>query len=560
VSGILGQIEPQRPVDPVVFARMLAALATRGPDGEGTRVVAGGRVALGHRRLAIQGLAESAAGPIANATETLWLTLDGEIYNSCELGKELAAQGHLMRSNANAEVVLHAYAEWGDDCLLRLRGTFAFGLWDVRRERLLLARDRLGIKPLYYRAQDGRLIFASQPRAILEHPQARREVDAAVFHHCLMVGHAPGDLGVWMGIAKLPAAHRLVLDRRGLRCERYWEIRYAPSVRKAADAARLVRSKLEEAVRLQLASEVPVGVDLSGGIGSPTLAAIAMCTLERKLPGFEVGFGEGDPEERRIAQLARGLFAAPAHAERMPADGAAALLRDLIVLSDEPCFGAAGVRTLAASRLARCHGVPVMLVSDGADEVFAGRDGYQGASAKRPHAWRRLRRALGAGRLLPGFDPAVLPSVTRLQLADLRTSLAGDVLSQIDRASMACGVAMRLPFLDHELVETAFTIDSRVLFAGGERLALLKRAVASWLPPEVLVDRQRRGDGSMSAAAEWQAQAEALLPDGVLVSRGLLRRDALAGLLAAGQSIAAQRLAHAELWARHWLEPSSGPV
>ena len=242
----------------------------------------------------------------------------------------------------------------------------------------------------------------------------------------------------------------------------------------------------------------------------------------------------------------------------MPADAAAALLPDLIALSDEPCFGAAGFRALAASRLARLHGVPVMLASDGADEVFAGRDGYQGASAKRPHAWRRLRGALAVRRRLPGFDSDLLPRVTRLQLSDLRTSLAGDVLAPIDRASMACGVAMRLPFLDHELVETAFTIDSRVLFAEGERMALLKRAVASWLPPEVLVDRRRARDEAASATADWRVRAASLLPDGVLVSRGLVQPDALAGLLAAEGPPATELLAIAELWARHWLEPSAG--
>jgi asparagine synthase (glutamine-hydrolysing) len=183
VSGILGQVETQRAVDPDAFARMLGALATRGPGGEGTRVLHGSRVVMGHRRLAIPDHAGSTAQPISNASGTLWLTFDGEIYNFHELGKQLAAEGRAVRSGPDAEVVLHAYAEWGDDCLLWLRGIFAFGLWDDRRERLLLARDRLGVKPLYYWAHAEGLVFASQPRAILEHPRFRREAEPRALEH-----------------------------------------------------------------------------------------------------------------------------------------------------------------------------------------------------------------------------------------------------------------------------------------------------------------------------------------------------------------------------------------
>jgi asparagine synthase (glutamine-hydrolysing) len=556
VSGILGQVEAERPVDPAVFARMLAELAARGPDGEGVRLLRNGRVALGHRRLAVLALSESLPQPITDPNQTLWLTFDGEIGNARELGKQLTAAGHRLESSADAEVVLHAYAEWGDDCLLRLRGSFAFGLWDARRERLLLARDRLGIKPLYYCARGGSLIFASQPRAILAHPQARREVDKQAFHHCLVYGHAPADLAVWSEIAKLPAAHRLVLDRRGMRRERYWEVRYAPRVRKASDAARLVRHELEEAVRLQLGSAAAVGVHLEGGIGCSTLAAIAMCARERKLPGFAIGFEGGNPEEHAIAHLAGKLFAAPAHAERIPAAAAEALLPELIELCDEPCIGAAGVRTLAAARLARSHGVASLLAGLGAHEVFAGRDAYLEASSDEPRAWRRLRGALAARRRR-ALAAAWLPRLTRLQLADLGASLAEGALSQIDRAGLAAGVAIRLPFLDHELVEAAFTIESRLLLAEGEPLALFKRAVASWLPPELLVDRPHTP--AAGAAGDWWARAASLLPGGVLVSRGLLEGDALLEQLETGHPPATRLLVGAELWARHWLEPSAGP-
>ncbi len=595
MCGILGQIESQHAIEPAAFARMLATLAARGPDGEGTRVLGEGRVALGHRRLAIVDLSANAAQPMSNEDGTLWLTFNGEIYNFRELRKQLEAAGHAFRSQGDSEVILHAYEEWGDDCVLRLRGIFAFGLWDDRRERLLLVRDRLGVKPLYYWAHAEGLVFASQPRAILEHPRFRREVDVRALHHYLVYRYIPDDLTIWAGMNKLPAAHRLVLDRRGLRRERYWEPRYAPVARSAADAARLIRWKFEEAVRMQLMSDVPVGVFLSGGIDSSTTAAVASRALERSLPSFTIGFDDEEADERDYARRTSAFLGTQAHEEVLTLGAAIRLLPDFVALHDEPFFDHSSLPTLAVSRMARREGVPVILSGDGADELFAGYRWYQVEATRRASAWRRLvGRRRGAARDLlaahlahvsplegvsaaellrdaPPFDPLALfrrfdrpsaPAVTRLQLIDLQTFLVDDVLLKVDHASMACGVEVRVPFLDHELVETAFSIESQVLFAEGERKALLKRAAASWLPPEILTDRKKGFSAPLDA---WMRQglyerAAALLPDGVLISRGLLDPGAVAKLLASGRPPATWLLFAAELWARHWLEPASPPL
>jgi asparagine synthase (glutamine-hydrolysing) len=592
MGGILGQIESTRAVDPARFARMLATLEARGPDSSGTQMLRQGLVALGHRRLAILDLSENAAQPMTNEDGTLWLTFNGEIYNFRELRKQLEAQGHRFRSATDSEVILHAYEEWGDDCVLRLRGIFAFGLWDDRRERLLLARDRLGVKPLYYWAHAEGLVFASQPRAILEHPRFRREVDARAFQQYLVYRYVPGDLAIWAGMNKLPAAHRLVLDRRGVRRDRYWEVRYAPVVRNAPEAARLVRDKLEEVVRMQLVSDVPVGVFLSGGIDSSTTAAIATRVLERRLPSFAMGFDDEDPDERDFVRTTGQFFGTLAHEDVLTAAAAVAMIPDFIALHDEPCFDHSSLATLAVSQLARRAGVPVILSGVGADEVFAGHRWYEDDPGARTAAWRRLLPRLrgttpdplashlarmspvgplSASELLceaPSFDPLRLlqrfddpsaPRVTRLQLADLRTFLVDDVLLKVDHASMACGVEVRVPFLDHELVETVFSIENSVVFAQGERRALLKRAAASWLPPEILMDRKNDSGASLET---WlrdglRERASAPLRDGVLVSRGLLRREAIASVLAAEFTPATWLLFSAELWARHWLEPSS---
>jgi asparagine synthase (glutamine-hydrolysing) len=346
---------------------------------------------------------------------------------------------------------------------------------------------------------------------------------------------------------------------------------------------------------MQLVSDVPVGVFLSGGIDSSTTAAIACRALERGLPSFTVGFEDAEADERPFARLASALLSTRAHEAVLTHAAALRLLPDFVALHDEPFFDHSSLPTLAVARLARGAGVPVILSGDGADELFAGYRWYEAAPDAHAPAWRRLARRLrvagadpiaahlaqvsplgarAASDLMGGaadFDPYALlrrfdqpsaPRVTRLQLADLHTFLVDDVLLKVDHASMACGVEVRVPFLDHELVELAFSIDSRVLFERGERKALLKRAAASWLPPEILTDRKKGFSMPLDA---WfrqglAAKARELLADGVLVSRGLLEPRALAATLAAPGAAGAWLLLAAELWARHWLEPAGTPV
>jgi asparagine synthase (glutamine-hydrolysing) len=594
MCGILGEVYWQGGVDPRGFGRMLATLAARGPDGEGTRGLARGRVALGHRRLAINDLSEAAVQPMPNEDGSLWLSFNGEIYNFRELRKELEQQGHAFRSASDSEVILHAYEEWGDDCLERLRGIFAFGLWDERRERLLLARDRLGVKPLYYWAHEGGLVFASQPRAILAHPRFRRRVDLEALSHYLVYRYVPGEQAIWSGMKKLGPAQRLVLDRRGLQCSRWWELRYAPRLRDAAEAAKEVQERLAEAVRMQLVSDVPVGVFLSGGIDSSVTAAVAAEAQGRALPAFTIGFDDAAVDERRYARRAAERLGLVPHEELLTQRAALALLPDFAALHDEPFYDPSSLPTLAVSRLARRHGVPVVLGGDGADELFAGYRWYEVAAPQpfSPRRWlrARLRGAPDpvaahlarvsplAGRLpaglvagAPDCDPSAwlrrldapdAPHVTRLQLLDLRSFLVDDVLLKVDHASMACGVEVRVPILDHELVETAFAIESRLLFAAGERKALWKRAAARWLPDEICSSRKQ---GFSAPLDTWMRQglrerAQALVRRGVLVESGLLHAEGVDALLAAGGTAPLWLLFAAELWARHWLEPASPPL
>jgi asparagine synthase (glutamine-hydrolysing) len=470
----------------------------------------------------------------------------------------------------------------------RLRGIFAFAIWDDRRERLLLARDHLGVKPLYYWAHADGIVFGSQPRAILAHPRFRRELDREAFAHFLALRYVPGDLAIFAGMHKLPAAHRLVCERSAVRRERYWQVKYQPLVRDPREATRLVQAKLDEAVRRQLVSDVPVGVFLSGGIDSSITAALATRALDRALPSFTMGFDDAGSDERHFARAASAAIGTHHHEDVLSLERAVALLPDFVALHDEPFFDHSSLPTLAVSRLARAHGVPVILSGDGADELFAGYRWYTEPDA-RP-LWRRLvDRDLLAGhlrstsplgahrvpdllrdvprdfdalRVFRRFDDPSAPRVTRLQLVDLQTFCVDDVLVKVDHASMACGVEVRVPFLDLELVEAAFSIDGATLYAQGERKALLKRAAASWLPAEILSERKK---GFSAPIDTWLrrdllARTAPLLRDGVLVSRGVFDRDVVASVLAGSNTPEIWLLVTAELWARHWLEPAATPL
>jgi asparagine synthase (glutamine-hydrolysing) len=599
VCGIVGEIAGERPIQQQRFEGMVATLASRGPDGTGFRRLDDGRVALGHTRLSIIDLSDAGRQPLTNEDASVWLVFNGEIYNYRELRNELIGAGHRFRSASDSEVIVHAYEEWGDDCVTRLRGIFAFGLWDARRRRLFAARDRLGVKPLYLWPRPDGLVFASQPRAILAHPEFRAEVDVGALQHYLALGYVPGDLSIYAGVRKLPAAHTLVAEPgRAPSIERYWELRPSCDVRDPDEAVELVRGKLVEAVETQLVSDVPVGCFLSGGVDSATVAAIAASRGESALPSFTLGFSGADDELPR-ARLTAERLGCDAHERVLSLEAALASIPDFIAATDEPLYDHSGLPLLAVSRLARERGVKVVLSGDGGDEVFAGYPWYP-AFLDRPQLplSRRIKRRLlfrgpadpmadyfrwmgfldgraqrGLLPRAPHFDHVApfarhhrrdLPEITALQLTDLNTFLADDVLVKVDRTSMACGVEVRVPLLDHELVEAVFSVDPEVVFAGGEPKSLLKRAVAGWVAPELL-SAEKKGFGIPIAAwmdARLLDRVEPLVADGSLVARGVFDASSVRALLAERRPRPAWLLLVAELWARHWLEgedPADSP-
>jgi asparagine synthase (glutamine-hydrolysing) len=373
IAGYVGQGGAE------TLAAMLPLLKHRGPDGEGVHLEPG--VGLGMTRLAIIDL-EGGRQPMTNEDESVWLVQNGEIYNFRELRAELQARGRTFRTRSDTEVLLRAYEEFGEACVEHLRGMFAFALWDRRRRRLLLARDRVGKKPLYYRRHGGLLLFASEIKALLAHPGTCRDVDGDSLHHYLAFGYSPGGRSMFAGVASLPPAHVAVVEGDRLATRAYWTLPRGAAARAnvvaAAEAPALVRQALVESVRLRLESDVPLGVFLSGGIDSGAIVASMRQITSGPIATFTVGFGAADPsfDERHHARLVARRFETDHH-EEVLAPRVADLLPALVHQFDEPFADSSALATWIVAQATARH-VKVALSGIGGDETFGGYPRYLG--------------------------------------------------------------------------------------------------------------------------------------------------------------------------------------
>lgn len=598
MCGIAGKLwlDPDRPGDGAVVAAMTAALAHRGPDGDGLAV--DGPVALGHRRLSIVDLSERGAQPMADARGELLLVANGEIYNHAALRRELAAHGHRFASDCDVEVVLAAYRQWwdaeGPAFVDRLDGMLAFALWDGPARRLVLARDRLGQKPLHYALTDRALVFASELPALARDPSVDRTPDDAALADYLAFRCVPQPRTAWRGAAKLPPATVAVVEDGRLTTHRYW--RLSPGVDGPAaptldEAAEEVAGLLDAAVERRLMADVPVGALLSGGVDSGAVVGLMARHAERPVQTFTIGFDDPDYDETREAANVARLFGC-AHEQRRVAPDAVALLDRIVAQHGEPFADSSAIPTFLVSELAGSR-VKVVLTGDGGDESFAGYDRHRalelarrwdgaplraglGAAAalaralpagghrslstrlqrfaaalsapprERNHLWRL---GTGHGRLLAlltdegrrrlgtpsHYGPAGggdLPLNEALVL-DVENYLPDDILVKVDIASMAHGLEARSPFLDRWLMEFVATLPASLKLAGGRGKAVLRRAVRRLLPRDVL-DGPKRGFGVPLDAwfrGPLLAHAREVLLDPACAARGLLDTAAVARLL-----------------------------
>jgi len=369
-AGLLGLLEPQ-------LAPMIDAQAHRGPDAWG--VWSDERCALGHRRLSIIDLSEAGRQPMSNADGNLLITFNGEIYNFQQLRRELEGLGHNFRTLTDTETIIYAYEQWGVDCLAKLRGMFAFGIWDRRRRRLFLARDRVGKKPLFYARIGDRFLFASELQGILADKDVPREVDPRAIDAYLGYGYVPAPHTAFKGIYKLPPAHYLTLDLKQTgfekRVERYWSLNYEPKLRISEDdACEALREKLTEAVRLRMISDVPLGAFLSGGIDSSIVVGLMAKLSDAKVKTFSIGFKEAAYDEtghaRRIAERW-----GTDHHEFIVEPDALSILPKLVRHYGEPYADSSAIPTFYVAQMTR-RSVTVALNGDGGDESFVGYERY----------------------------------------------------------------------------------------------------------------------------------------------------------------------------------------
>jgi asparagine synthase (glutamine-hydrolysing) len=395
MCGIVGLVSPRRREASVeAVAAMADVLKHRGPDDHGLYVDARRRAALGFRRLSIIDLA-GGHQPMANEDGALRLVFNGEIYNYRDLREWLEGRGHRFATNSDSETILHAYEEVGDGCVERLRGMFAFAIWDEKRGRLFAARDRLGIKPLYWTLRGDDLLFASEIKALLQHPGVRAELDEESLHHYLTFLCTPAPATLFGGIQKLPAGHTLSFDGSA-RVAQYWDAVVPTRPMGEAEAIATTRALVEDAVRSHMVSDVPFGAFLSGGVDSSTNVGLMSRFMDRPADTFSVGFVGTRYEEFEPARLVANLFGTNHREARITFDDALGYLPEMVYHQDEPLGDPVCVPLYFVSRLMRDSGVVVGHVGEGADEVFFGYTGYM--------------RALQVGRLLRPFRAVPAPA------------------------------------------------------------------------------------------------------------------------------------------------------
>ena len=581
VCGIFGIITDGRPLDPDLCREQTDTLSHRGPDSGGyfwacsrtgkyfldpeqpgpdQSSLESWDIFLGHRRLAVLDLSSQAAQPMSDPANRYWIVFNGEIYNFAEIRRDLEAQGVIFRTDhSDTEVLLRAYVCWGEGCLARLRGMFAFAILDLKEKCLFFARDRLGKKPLYYWATDRGLAFASELKAILADPRVPRHLEFSALAQYLAYGYIPSPGTIYRGIAKLPPAHfaRVSLKNpQQITLERYWDLPETEQTPLSLDWQEEFGEVLAEAVRLRMISDVPLGAFVSGGLDSTLIIRQMRQLFSGPLRTFAIGFPEAEASELPWARQVARRYATEHHEEIVCPD-AMTLLPRLARHFDEPFGDSSALPSLVVSEMARRQ-VTVALSGDGGDEILAGYTRYRYAqrlhqlfgplpkslrplalqalarlwplswrgkgivtrAAQSPHNLYRalmardaslallhpdLRREVGKNGKVHGFfehcwQQGPQDYLTRLQYVDFHTYLPEDILVKADRASMAVALELRCPLLDHKVVEFAARLPNSLKYGGGEQKVLIKQTLLPDLGPEFVY---RRKSGFQMPLRKW---------------------------------------------------------
>jgi len=595
-----------------VLHRMCERMKHRGPDSEGLWLE--NQVALGMRRLSIIDL-HTGEQPVYSEDKSIVVVMNGELYNFREIRQDLEKRGHQFETNTDTEILPHLYEEYGEAMLDHINGMFAFALWDKRREKLLIARDKFGEKPLFYGTFDGKLIFASEPKVLLENPSVKAEINLDALRSFLSFDYVPAPASIYKGISKLPAAHFLTVEKGEVKTRRYWNLSWhkngsTPSIEKAAEE---LRALLADSVRMRLVSDVPLGILLSGGIDSSSVAAFATQFSGEKVKTFSIGFEEDSFDESKYARMVAKHLKTEHFEDKLSVEKAADLISEIGLWLDEPLSDGSLIPTFLLSRFVRRH-VTVALGGDGGDEIFAGypmyfahkvanfydkiprlfRNGliepvvnslpvstknmsfdYKAkrfvAASKydlvtRHHSWfgsfsideqqKLLSKDVlaaassdiykSAKELLEICDAA--NEIEQMQFLDLNFYMAEDILTKVDRASMAVSLEVRAPFLDPRVAEFAAGLPFEYKLKGNKGKYILKKAVEPFLPREIL-ERPKKGFGI--PIAEWlkgrlNPLTREMLDPARLKNQGLFDAEFVQKLIKEHETGAASH--HKQLW------------
>ena len=547
--GHYGQAPSRLDAEFNLVHRMCEVIRHRGPDDEGIHVEPG--LGLGMRRLSIIDLA-GGRQPIHNETQTIWVVFNGEIYNYRELRAELEALGHRFYTSSDTESIVHAYEQWGEDAFRRLRGMFAVALWDEPKRTLLLARDRAGQKPVHFAQRGGRLYFGSEIKSLLAAGAVDPTLNLAALDHYLAFLYTPRDASIFEGVRKLPPGHLLRWRDGRADISQYWQVDARETFPGSEDeAAEALRSVLQDAVGSHMVSDVPLGAFLSGGVDSSAVVGMMAHASSRPVKTFSIGFDDPAFDELEYARIVARHFGTDHHEFVVRPDGLS-ILDQMIGHFDEPFADSSAIPTWYVSEIARQH-VTVVLSGDGGDELFGGYDRYlphprvaqfdrlgvPGLQTAAALAWPLLPHGVkgknflrhvakdAAGRYLDSiamFQPderaalyapevrasiaadseatlarhfdrfRALPHDSRMMRFDFETYLPEDVLTKVDRMSMAHSIETRVPMLDNHVIDFAATLPSRFKIKNGRRKHILKETLRPMLPPGIL-DRKKQGFG-----------------------------------------------------------------
>ena len=604
--------------------QMCRVIAHRGPDDQG--VLVKGRAAIGMRRLSIIDLA-GGHQPIFNEDGSIAIVFNGEIYDYRELRSRLESSGHTFKTNSDTEVIVHAYEEYGEDCPNHLRGMFAFAIWDENKRKLFIARDRVGKKPLYYaRTKNGALLFGSELKSLAVHPEFEREINHEALDAYLSFGYVPDPLCIFKQAQKLPQGHHLTFQEGVVTIKQYWDFQYERTEeRKEEDYLDELRTLIDEAVRIRLVSDVPLGAFLSGGIDSSAIVAYMARNMDQPVKTFSIGFNEDSYDELKYARITAKHFGTDHHEFIVTAD-ICKMVDELAWHFDEPFADSSALPTYVVSKMARDF-VTVVLSGDGGDELFAGYTRYvvdrkrsnfnslprfvrekmmQPLSAALPHgAWGKnyihnaslepLDRYIDSVSLFTKLNKRSLytqdfretlngkgfsigqnifrsyaelidtgNAVDSLLYLDSKTYLPGDILTKVDRMSMAVSLEARVPLLDHKLIEFVTRIPASLKLKGFETKHIFKRAVRGLVPNEIL-DKPKQGFGV--PIQEWinqqlRSQIRDTLTAERTVNRGLFESSYIKVLLDEHErkrrdhSASLWTLFMLEMWHRKFIDPT----